>query len=99
MTVNWPPEGGTRHVNVPDRVVALKVLQGDLAEDKEQVTRFKREAEALARVEHPAVVRVHDAGQVDGAPFFTMELVSGRNLEDKLKDILSEAQKDLAKVQ
>ena len=68
------------------RVVALKVLQGDLAQDVEQVERFKREAQALARVDHPAVVRVHDAGQIDGQPFFTMELVEGVNLEDRIRD-------------
>ncbi|MBI3726001.1 serine/threonine protein kinase, partial [bacterium] len=73
-----------RHSKLEGRVVALKVLQGKLADDQEHVLRFRREAEALARLDHPNVVRVHDAGELEGRRFFTMELVEGETLEDKI---------------
>ncbi len=63
------------------REVALKRMKGD---DPSLVARFLREAQAAARVRHPGVVAVHDFGEVDGEPFFTMELVDGRSLSEAL---------------
>ncbi|MBI3722971.1 tetratricopeptide repeat protein, partial [bacterium] len=60
------------------RVVALKVLRGDATDDMS--TRFRREAEAVARLNHPSIVRIHDAGIDQGERYFTMDLVVGSDL-------------------
>jgi eukaryotic-like serine/threonine-protein kinase len=73
-----------RHLRL-DRVVALKmVLAGAYAGALER-ERFQREAEAAARLCHPNVVQIHDIGVSDGRPYFTMELVEGGNLAEKLQ--------------
>ncbi|MCO5171790.1 MAG: serine/threonine protein kinase [Planctomycetes bacterium] len=66
---------------------ALKVVRPEMLGDPESVGRFRREMEALARVDdHPGIVRVHSAGETaDGAPFYAMELVRGRSLAEALK--------------
>jgi serine/threonine protein kinase len=68
--------------SVLERDVALKVMAPQLAAAGEQAkARFQREAKALARVQHPNVVTVHDMGaDPDGSPYIVMELLSGRNL-------------------
>ena len=66
-----------------DRDVALKVILAPGDEDAAQfTTRFRREAVALAKLRHPAVVAVHDFGVDDktGTPYLVMELVEGRSL-------------------
>ncbi len=66
---------------VLDRDVAVKVLSPD-HEAPELVARLERESRVLARIEHPAIVTVHDAGTgADGRPFYTMRLVRGRTLD------------------
>lgn len=76
-----------RHRELADRVVALKVMRPVVAREPESVRRFEREAEALARVSHPSVVRVHETGRLpDGRPYLTMDLVAGRDLEEALAD-------------
>lgn len=65
----------------PRRRVALKVL-GGLVPDARHVRLFQREIHTLARLTHPALVTVYEAGQTgDGRPFFTMELVQGVPLD------------------
>ena len=60
-----------------NRVVALKmVLSGAFAGTQER-TRFKTEAEAVARLQHPNIVQIYDIGESDGRPFFSLEFVSG----------------------
>lgn len=72
-----------RLASLPGRSVALKVLQDALSNDAEHVERFRREAQALARVDHPNIVKVHDFGDVGGQFYFTMELLEGgKTLED-----------------
>ena len=64
------------------RVVALKVLiAGDLATDA-QVQRFQREAQAAARLRHPAIVPIHEVGVYDGKHYYTMDYIEGRPLSD-----------------
>jgi serine/threonine-protein kinase len=72
-----------RHLPL-NRPVALKMtLAGAHAEPRERA-RFQREAEAVARLRHPNVVQVYDGGDADGRPYFTMELVDGGSLAQKL---------------
>ena len=64
-----------------DREVALKVLRPDRA-DSAAAARLEREARILARLEHPGIVPVHDAGTLaDGRVFYVMKLVRGERLE------------------
>lgn len=67
-----------------DRPVAIKVLQPSLARDPEVVARFRDEARAAARLQHPNVVAVHDWGEEDGTYFMVMEYVPGRDARDLL---------------
>lgn len=67
-----------------DRPVALKVLSPDLSGDPAFVERFRREAQAAARLSHPNVVSVYDWGQEADTPFIVMEYVEGRTLRDVL---------------
>jgi len=63
-----------------DRLVALKILAPGAADDAGFAERFNREARALARLNHPHIVAVHDFGQVGGQPYLVMEFVDGPNL-------------------
>jgi predicted Ser/Thr protein kinase len=65
-----------------DRMVALKILPPQAAGGTQFTERFAREARALARLNHPNIVAVHDFGQVNGMPFFVMEFVDGLNLRE-----------------
>lgn len=66
-----------------DRDVALKVMAPEVATaGAEAIARFRREAKALARVQHPNVVTVHDIGaDSDGSPYIVMELLTGQDLQ------------------
>jgi eukaryotic-like serine/threonine-protein kinase len=63
------------------RRVALKILHGRFAQDREFVERFRREAEAAAGLQHPNVVAVFDRGDVDGTYYIAMQLLEGRSLK------------------
>ncbi len=65
-----------------DRLVALKILWRDLAEDPTFAERFEREARALARLDHPNIVRVYDFGRTDGVCWLLLEHVEGANLRE-----------------
>ena len=69
---------------VLDRPIAIKVLGSWLAHDATFVERFRREALAAARVSHPNLVAVYDAGAEDGTPYIVMERVPGETLADTL---------------
>jgi len=64
--------------------VALKVLRPQFAADASLRRRFSREAELVRGLDHPCIVRVLDAGEHDGAPFLTMELVRAETLRQRL---------------
>jgi hypothetical protein len=67
-----------------DRVVALKlILYGEHA-GRDEVARFRTEAEAIARLQHPNIVQVYETGTHDGCPFFSLEYCPGGSLEKKL---------------
>jgi len=66
------------------RPVAIKVLAPQFAEDANFVTRFRREAQAAARLNHPNLVGVYDTGSDDGVYFIVMEYVQAKTLADYL---------------
>jgi WD40 repeat protein len=73
-----------RHIQL-NRVVALKmILPGSSAGDKERA-RFRTEAEAVARLQHPNIVQIHEIGEHDGLPYLSLEYCGGGSLAAKLK--------------
>ena len=67
-----------------ERHVALKVFDISAPADPAAADRFQREAVAAARVEHPRIVPVYDAGMVDGKPFIAMRLIDGLSLAEEI---------------
>ena len=67
------------------RRVALKVLIAGENADSDAIRRFVREARSAGQLRHPNIIAVHDAGEIDGKHYFTMDLVEGREL-GKLPD-------------
>ncbi len=81
------------------RVVALKMLRaGQFATENER-TRFARESQAIAELHCPHIVQVHDVGDADGRPFFTMELVEGGSLAEQLQGMPQAASQSAEMVQ
>jgi serine/threonine-protein kinase len=82
-------EGGTssvwkaRQISL-DRIVAIKTLSPVYLPDQEALARFRQEAQAAARLKHPAIVQVYDAGESDGRPYLVMEYVGGCTVGDLL---------------
>lgn len=72
-----------RDINL-DRMVALKTLSNDLAQDPEFITRFRREASLAAKLDHPNLIRVFSAGEFESLYYITMELVEGESARDRL---------------
>jgi len=66
------------------RTVALKMLLAGPYSRPSELERFLREAETIASLQHANIVQVHEAGDVDGVPYFTMEFVEGGSLAQKL---------------
>src|SRR5260370_41325856 len=82
------PEGGQKtvylvHDTALDRDCALALIRTDLlaADDLE---RFRREAQAMARLDHPNIVAVHEIGEEDGRPFFVCQYIVGGDLQGAL---------------
>ncbi len=69
-----------------DREIALKVLAPDVAAAPGFAERFRREAKALARLDHPNIVRVHDSGESGGLFWLAMEFVEGTTLRHALRE-------------
>lgn len=68
------------------RDVALKVLRSEYARDKDYVERFRREARAAAKLNHPNIVQVYEVGSVDSVFYIAQELIDGGNLRQRLED-------------
>ena len=66
------------------RVVALKVLRQDKANDEGLIKRFLREARAIGRLSHPHIVTIHDSGEDHGDVYIAMEFLEGRPLNELL---------------
>ena len=68
-----------------NRKVALKFLPPHLCQDAGCRARFKREAQAAAKLSHPNIVTIHEVGEFNGRPFFAMENVTGESLNEYVK--------------
>ena len=69
-----------------NRIVALKVIRsGDLAGPLE-LRRFREEAQTAAGLQHPNIVAIHEVGERDGLPFFSMDYVAGQDLAQLVRD-------------
>jgi serine/threonine protein kinase len=71
---------------VLDRPVAIKLLHREISEEADQLERFRREARAAARLSHPNLVGVIDAGEDDGRPYIVFEYIQGRTLKRRLQE-------------
>jgi serine/threonine protein kinase len=68
-----------------NRFVAIKVLSDHLAHDQEIKERFLREAKSMAAISHSNIINIHFIGEQDGQPFFAMEYIQGKSLDEILK--------------
>src|SRR3972149_12131080 len=66
------------------RDVAIKVLPPEVAQDKERLARFRREAQLLASLNHPNIGAIYGLEEADGKPFLALELVEGEDLKQRL---------------
>ncbi len=65
-----------------DRDVAIKVLAEEVATDPDRLARFEREARAVAKLNHPNILAIHDFGTEDGVAYAVMELLEGESLRE-----------------
>src|SRR6185436_9504684 len=70
---------------VLERPVAIKVMHRESASDSDQLERFRREARAVAQLNHPHIVTVIDAAEDDGTPYIVFEYVEGETLKDRIR--------------
>ena len=68
-----------------DRKVALKFLSSRLCQNEECRRRFKREAQAAAKLKHPNIITIYEVGEYQSQPYFAMELIEGQSLRDLIK--------------
>ncbi|HMC83572.1 MAG TPA: protein kinase, partial [Candidatus Polarisedimenticolia bacterium] len=69
-----------------DRQVALKVLPLEATSDPDRLERFRREAKAVAALNHPGIVTIYSVEEAEGIHFLTMELVSGKTLHELIPE-------------
>lgn len=69
-----------------NREVALKVLHPHLASDPGFISRFQREAQVTAKLFHPNIAMLLEAGEIEGRYYLAMQYISGRNLRDLVRD-------------
>jgi eukaryotic-like serine/threonine-protein kinase len=67
-----------------DRSVAVKVMHREMSEQEDQLERFRQEARAVAKLSHPNVVSVIDAGEDGGYPYIVFEYVEGETLKQRI---------------
>jgi serine/threonine-protein kinase len=81
-----------------NRPVALKMLLAGAYAEPADRERLQREAQAVAALSHPNIVQVYDVGEVDGRPYFTMELVEGGDLAGHINGVPQPARRAAALV-
>ncbi len=69
-----------------NRIVALKVLLFGRFSSDEFIRRFRAEAEVVANLQHPNIVRIHGFGEQDGQHYFSMDYVQGQDLQERARD-------------
>jgi serine/threonine-protein kinase len=67
-----------------NRLVALKMILAGEHAQPDELARFRREAEAVARLHHPNIVQIYEVGEAEGRPYFSLEFLDGGNPADKL---------------
>src|SRR5213592_2117458 len=67
------------------REVAIKILPDEFSRDPDRVSRFQREAQLLASLNHPNIAAIYDLEDTDGFRFLIPELVEGETLEERFK--------------
>ncbi len=68
-----------------NRVVALKMILDDRPDRPQEYARFLSEAEVIAGLNHPNIVQIHEIGEAEGRPFFSLEFVQGGSLAQRLR--------------
>jgi len=68
-----------------DRDVAIKVLPEEVAGDPDRLHRFEREAKAVAKLDHPNILAIHDFGSEDGLAYAVMELLDGESIREVIR--------------
>jgi serine/threonine-protein kinase len=68
-----------------ERQVAIKLMTHEVAADSDQLERFRREARAVAQLNHPHIVGVIDAGEDEGRPYIVFEYVEGETLKERIR--------------
>ena len=68
-----------------NREVAIKVLPAALARDPERLRRFQQEAQAVAALNHPNILAIHDFGDHEGSPYIVTEFLEGETLRDRMR--------------
>ena len=68
-----------------NRFVALKMVLGGMDAGERQLARFRAEAEAVARLQHPNIVQIYEVGEQAGYPYFSLEYVEGGTLADRIE--------------
>jgi eukaryotic-like serine/threonine-protein kinase len=71
-----------------DRWVALKFISPSHISSAQDLERFRREGQSMARLRHPNIVTVHETGDYQGRPYFVMELIDGRSLGDRAEEFI-----------
>jgi serine/threonine protein kinase len=67
-----------------NRLVALKMIHAGELSDPDTLARFRTEAMAVARLQHPNIVQIYEVGEADGRPFFSLEYVAGGSLAQRV---------------
>src|SRR5580692_4255182 len=67
------------------REVALKILPDTFSRDADRLRRFEQEARAVAALNHPNILAIHDIGEQNGAPYLVSELLEGTSLRAELE--------------
>ncbi len=73
-----------------NRLVALKLIRDGARASADDARRLRNEAEAVAHLDHPHIVPIHEVGEVNGCSFFSMKLVEGGNLAERLNEYQSD---------